>query len=74
MRARPAISGQTALRHSVASMNSMQVALTAREIGVSKSTLVAFGEARLSLPDHCLQRLAQAVFAGRYFVKRELNA
>jgi hypothetical protein len=69
MSARPARSAQSVLRESVASMSSMQLAVAAREIGVSRSTLVAFGEARSSLPDHCLQRLATHIFAGRYFVK-----
>jgi hypothetical protein len=71
MTMRPSISGQTALRISVASMSSMQLGLAAREIGVSTSTLRAFAEARTSLPAHTVQRLAAHLYRGAYFVKRE---
>ena len=70
MSARLAISGQSALRISVASMNSMQLALAAREIGVSTSTLRAFAEARTSLPAHTVQRLAAHFYRGAYVIKR----
>jgi hypothetical protein len=66
-RVRPA---DNALRDSVASMGSMQLALTAREIGVSASTLKAYAEARTSLPSHTMQRLVDRLYRGAYLVKK----
>jgi hypothetical protein len=61
----------SALRESVAAMSDRQIALAAREIGVSKATLAAYAEGRSSLPEHSLQRLGAHVFTGRFFIKRE---
>jgi hypothetical protein len=69
MSARPARTAEGALRDSIAAMNSRQLGLAAREIGVSRATMAAFAEGRTALPTHTLQRLGAYIYRGAYFQK-----
>jgi hypothetical protein len=71
MSARPARTAQGALRELLGAMSDRQLALAAREIGVSRATLTAFASGRSTLPDFSLKRLGEHLYAGRYFVKQE---
>jgi len=69
MTTRPARSAQDALRDSVAAMGSMQLTQAAGAIGVSRATLVAFGEGRSSLPEHSVKRLGDHLYRGAFLLK-----
>jgi hypothetical protein len=62
---------QDSLRASVASMGERQIALAARAIGVSRSTLVAYAEGRSALPEHSLKRLGDHLYRGKFLIKVE---
>jgi hypothetical protein len=74
MSARSARSARDALRDSVAAMGSMQLTQAAGAIGVSRATLVAFGEGRSSLPEHSVKRLGDHLYRGAYLQKWEVGA